>query len=136
MAAVFRPGNRPSDYAGRFYWLCRLAYAWRNCTIVAEELGDVTKAGWAPDGWSLLTRKGRHAGLRLIGAAQRPAVIDKTFFGRATLIHCGRLNYSGDFKVMADVLQIPGEDITALRPLECIERNMQTGQTRRGTLAP
>jgi hypothetical protein len=63
-------------------------------------------------------------------------VIDKTFFGRATLIHCGRLNYSGDFKVMADVLQIPGEDITALRPLECIERNMQTGQTRRGTLAP
>jgi hypothetical protein len=134
LAAVYRPGNRLSDYAGRFDWLCRLAYAWRNCTLVVEELGDVTKPGWAPDGWSLVTRKGRHAGLKLIGAAQRPAVIDKTFFGLATLIHCGRLNYKGDVTVMADVLQIPGDDITGMKALEWIERNMQTGQTRRGTL--
>jgi hypothetical protein len=134
LAAVYRPGNRLSDYPTRFDWFCRLAYAWRNCTLVAEELGDVTKPGWAPDGWGLVTRKGRHAGMKLIGAAQRPAVIDKTFFGLATLIHCGRLNYAGDVKVMADVLQIAGDDITGMKPLEWIERNMQTGQTRRGTL--
>lgn len=135
LQAIYQPGNNLSDYPGRFDWLCRLAYAWERCSLVVDELGDVTRAGWSPDGWSLVTRKGRHKGLTIIGAAQRPAIIDKTFFGLATLIHCGRLNYAADVKTMADVLHVPGEDITALKPLEWIERNMQTGDTRRGTLS-
>lgn len=133
-AAIYRPGNTLTDYAPRFDWFCRLAYAWGNCTVIADELADVTKPGWAPDGWSLITRKGRHAGLRLIGAAQRAALIDKTFFGLATMIHCGRQSYKADVATMADVLAVPAEQIIALKPLEWIERNMSTGETRRGTL--
>jgi hypothetical protein len=37
---------------------------------------------------------------------------------------------------MADVLQIDATGIVAMRPLEWLGRNMQTGQTRRGTLLP
>lgn len=133
-AAVLQPGGDVSCYVQKFDWLCRLAYAWGNCTIVCDELGDVTKAGWAPPGWSMVIRKGRHAGLRVFGLVQRPALTDKTFFSLATMLHCGRLNSRADVQVMADVLQVPPADLIALRPLEWIERNMTNGDVRRGVL--
>ncbi len=129
---VYQPKGGLSAYVPQFDWLCQTAYAWGNCTLVADELGDVTKPGWAPDGWSMVIRKGRHAGLTVIGAAQRPAIIDKTFFGLATLVHCGRLNYAADLKVMSDVLDVSSSSIVELLPLEYIERDMQTGKTRPG----
>lgn len=134
LRAVFQPGGNLSEYVGKFDWLCRLAYAWGGCTVVADELGDVTKAGWAPDGWSLVTRKGRHKGLRIFGLVQRPALTDKTFFGLATMIHCGRLNYAADVKVMADVLGCEGAQIVGMKPLDWIERDMSSGVTRAGRL--
>lgn len=132
---IFQPKGALSGYVPQFDWICQTAYAWGNCTLVADELGDVTKPGWAPDGWSMVIRKGRHAGLTVIGAAQRPAIIDKTFFGLATLVHCGRLNYAADLKVMSDVLDVQSSDIVELLPLEFIERDMQTGKTRRDRVA-
>lgn len=129
---VYQPTGALSAYIEQFDFVCQVAYAWGNCTLVADELGDVTKPGWAPDGWSMVIRKGRHMGLTVIGAAQRPAIIDKTFFGLATLVHCGRLNYAADLKVMADVLAIQSAELVELLPLEWIERDMQTGKTRRG----
>jgi hypothetical protein len=136
LRAVYRPGDELSRYADRFGWLCQLVYAWGACSFVVEELADVTRPSWAPDHWSVITRKGRHRALRVVAASQRPASVDKDFFGNCTLIHCGRLNYAADVKVMADVLGVPQGDLIGLAPLDWIERDMQTGKTRRGKLAP
>lgn len=134
LAAVYRPGNVVSEYEAQFDWFCQLAYAWERCCILVEELADVTKPQKAPEGWSVLTRKGRHKGLRIIAASQRPAQVDKDFFGQATMIHCGRLNYAADVKCMADVLGVGAADISGMKPLDWVERDMGSGETRRGRL--
>lgn len=137
-AYVYRPGDAASRYAERFDWLCRLAYALGDLVLVIEELADVTTPSRAPDGWSIVTRKGRHKALRVVASSQRPASVDKDFFGNCTMIHCGRLNYEADLRVMANVLRVPVEQLAGLAPLAYVERNMLTGQTRTGklTLAP
>lgn len=134
-AAVYQPGDRQSLYAERFDWFCRLAYALGDLALVVEELADVTQPSRAPDGWSVVTRKGRHKALRVVAASQRPASVDKDFFGNCTLIHCGRLNYEADLRTMANVLRVEAPELAGLEPLAWVERNMLTGELRRGALA-
>lgn len=133
-ALVYQPGNAFSTYGAKFDLFCQLAYATENCCVVVDELGDVTEPSRAPDGWSILSRKGRHRGLTLFGGAQRPANIDKDFIGNATMVHCGRLNYENDTKVMANALRVPVEQVSGLENLAYIERNMSTGAVRVGKL--
>jgi hypothetical protein len=121
--------------AERFDVFCKIAYAAGNLTLVVEELAFVTRPERAPPGWASCTLRGRHRGLRIYGASQRPASIDKHFFGNATLIHAGRLNFEADVKTLANVLQVTRDDIVNLRPLDWIERDMQTGRLSRGTLS-
>jgi hypothetical protein len=78
--------------------------------------------------------RGRHKGMTVIGASQRPASIDKHFFGNATIVRTGRLNFAADIKVLANVLHVPGSHILSLAPLEFFQRDMQTGDTQRGAL--
>lgn len=134
LCAVYQPSGGVDTYVEQFDWLCRLAYAWADCTYVADELGDVTKAGWSPPGWSHVIRKGRHKKMRVFGQVQRPALTDKTFFSLATLIHCGRLNFDSDIKVMCDVLRVGRDEVADLLNLQWIERDMGTGDTRAGAL--
>lgn len=131
-ALVFTPSGDPRAMVKQFDMFCLLAYHAGNLTMVCEELADVTQPGNAPAGWSIATRKGRHAGLRLYGASQRPASIDKHFFGNATVIRTGRLNFAADIKGMANVLQVPEDEIRALLPLQWVERDMQNGKITRG----
>ena len=133
-ALVFAPAFEPKAIPGQFGAFCQLAYAAGHVALVCEELADVTQPSWAPAGWSLATRKGRHRGLTIYGASQRPASIDKDFFGNATLIRCGRLNFEADLRTMANVLGVTQDQIRDLRPLQWVERDMQTGQTTTGTL--
>lgn len=119
----------------QFDAFCRIAYAAGNCTLVVEELAFVTRPERAPAGWASCTLRGRHRGLRIYGASQRPASIDKHFFGNATLIHAGRLNFEADVKTLANVLQVPREEIVQLAPLAWIERDMQTGRLTRGQIS-
>jgi hypothetical protein len=105
-----------------------------------DELGDVTEPSRAPDGWSVLSRKGRHRGLTVFGAAQRPANIDKDFIGNSSMVHCSRLSYETDIKVMANALGVPVQEVRDLKAdpdavdFDFIERNMQTGAVRRAKL--
>ncbi len=78
---------------------------------------------------------GRHRGLRVIGASQRPASIDKDFLGNCTTIHTGRLAYHEDVRAVAKAMGGDEAGIAALKPLEWIEKNMQTGQISRGVIA-
>ena len=80
----------------------------------------------------MVTLKGRHKGLTVYGNSQRPASIDKNFFGNATIIRTGRLNFAADVKVLANVLQVQALEVQSLQPLEYIERDMGTGAISRG----
>lgn len=135
-AAVYQPGDLLSLYEARFDWFCKLAYALGDLLMVVEELADVTEPSHAPDSWSVITRKGRHKKLRVVAMSQRPASVDKDFFSNCTMIHCGRVLYSEDVKTMARVLGngVSQTEIQAMAQLEFIEKNMLTGELRRGKL--
>jgi DNA helicase HerA-like ATPase len=133
LRAIFRPGQAMSAYKTQFDRLCRLVYAWKNCTFIAEELAHTTKSGWSPDGWLAVVTLGRSENLSVYGATQRPALVDKTFLSAATLIHCGRLGTRSDRVTMADMLDCSPDDLVKLTPGEWIERR-DTGETSRGNV--
>lgn len=129
---IFNPSGDPAQARRQFDILCRIVFAAGDCVLVAEELAFVTSPSFAPPGWSECTLKGRHRGLRIYGASQRPASIDKHFFGNATMIRTGRLNFARDVKVLADVLQVPAPQVQSLAPLQWINRDMATGKITTG----
>lgn len=105
-----------------FDFFCRAAYAWGKCVVIAEELADVTAPGKAPLGWGMVVRRGRDRALEVYGVTQRPAESDKTIIGNATLMHCAMLPRFADRQYMAREMDYPAEKITALQPLEWVER--------------
>lgn len=118
----------------QFDLLCKVAYTVGDCWYVVDELSVGTKANYAPPSWSDCSMRGRHKGMTIIGASQRPASIDKNFFSNASTIRTGRLNFAADIKTLANVLHVPGVDISTLAPLNFIERDMTTGEVTRGML--
>ncbi len=72
--------------------------------VVAEELNKVTTPSRAPAPWRELTSRGRHRGIHIIGVSQRPASVDKDFFGMVTEIYAGRLTYDRDRRALAPVI--------------------------------
>lgn len=120
-----------------FEALCELVYAWERCTFIAEELSNVTTPGWAPASWRKMTTSGRHAEIHIIGATQMPTLVDKTFLGNCTLIHCGPLREHAHREQMARSLDIDSGRIAALVKFQWIEKDFNTGKTIEGfTLIP
>jgi len=115
------------NYEEQFETICDIAYTLGDMWLMPEELQMFTKAGSAPPSWTDCSLRGRHRGLTLIGATQRPAIIDKNFFGGCTKIRTGRLNYKGDIVTMADVLNVPKDQVQNLLPFQYIEKDMSTG---------
>ncbi len=122
----------PEDL-GDFAMFCRIAYAWGDCMVIAEELADVTSPGKAPKAWGKVLRQGRHRALDVYGITQRPAESDKTIIGNATLTHCCKLKRAEDRVYMAKQMDVPVEMLHALKPLEWVEAT-DTGQITRGKL--
>jgi hypothetical protein len=139
-AAVIRfrskPGTNDKQKMAEFGGLCRLVQAWQNCVFVAEELSNVTTPGWAPPAWREMTTGGRHEAVHIIGVAQNPALIDKTFLSNCTLIHVGPLRTFRHRQTVARDMDIPVEDLAALQKFHWIERDMDTGERRDGTTFP
>lgn len=129
---VFQPSSRAMD--SQFEFICKLAFELGDCMLVVEELNRVTQATKAPPAWQDCTSRGRHKGLQIYGASQRPAGVDKDFFSNATTIRTGRLNYAADIKTLADVLNVKTGEIGDLLPLQFIERDMANGKIARGKL--
>lgn len=125
--AVFHPAGSRRAMRKQFDVFCQLAAAAGNCWCVVDELADVTEPNWAPEGWEVLTRQGRHAGVTIRGASQRPADIDKSFYGNASHIAVFRMNAEGDVDRCAKLLGVERREVLELQPLEWIERNMLTG---------
>src|SRR3569623_2110456 len=61
----------PAALIEAFDLWARAAFAWGNCTAVAEELAGVTTPGKAPPGWHQLVSRGRKRGIEVIGETQR-----------------------------------------------------------------
>lgn len=126
--------------ADAFGLCCRLAFEAGELVFVAEELSDTTSASYAPPAWRQLITQGRHRAVHVIGAAQRPALIDKTFLGNATFVRCFTLRYEADRRAMAAALDVPLADVAALQTtegtsstrVEYLERDFRAGPAVRG----
>lgn len=92
---AYRPDFR-RGIKDEFDFFCRVAYARGDCAVVVEELNQVTTPGYSPPSWRNLTSRGRHRGLHIFAASQRPGSVDKDAIGNATEIHAGRLPYARD----------------------------------------
>jgi len=139
---AYWPGPDAGKFADRFAVFCRIAFSAGNCTVLIEELSDVTSPSFAPQPWARLTRQGRHRGLRLIACTQRPAKVDKDFLGNCTYVRGFMLNWPDDMQVMAKLLRVPLADVEALQTTEgdkatvinFIERDKRTGKTTPGSI--
>jgi hypothetical protein len=113
--ARFVPGGN-LDIEKAFAFVCNLAFMDQKrfearpnppvLVFLAEELSDVTKPSWAPPNWRRCITQGRHVGLHLLAATQRPALIDKSFLSATTVVRCCMLGYDEDTKVMAKELRV------------------------------
>lgn len=126
-AIVFVPSGDDRTVKVQFDRFCKIAWEMPGATVLVEELSQVTMPSWAPPAWKKLSTAGRHQGLTLIGIAQRPAMMDKSFLGNCTEIRCYRVNYDADARVMADSLRLqtiydPGAQgqAVAVKPLDQI----------------
>jgi hypothetical protein len=137
---TYRPGPDMATYSKKFEAFCALAFEVPDVCCVIEELADVTSPSHAPPAWSRLSRQGRHKGMTIFAASQRPTLMDKTFLGNCTMIHCSRLNDENDVKTMSRYLGVSQEQVRAMVAdkaagrFDFIERDMQTGKTVAGHL--
>ncbi len=115
-----------------FEALCELVYAWEDCTFVAEELANVTTPGWAPASWKKMCTSGRHQRVHIIGFSQTPALIDKTFLGNCTLIHCGPLREFAHRQAVAKSMDIDEGRIALLVKLQWLEKDFDSGKVTTG----
>lgn len=127
------PGIKPENWLkGQFDRFCRIAWELSGWMIVVEELSEVTKATHAPRAWKKICTAGRHHGLTVIGTCQRPAQVDKDFFGNCSEIRCYKVGFMADAKAMSDVMFHDARDILALERLHYIHRNVDDNQNRAG----
>ncbi|HEV6967423.1 hypothetical protein [Roseateles sp.] len=115
-----------------FEGLCELVYAWEHCVFVAEELANVTTPGWAPASWRKMTTSGRHAEVHIIGATQSPALVDKSFLGNCTLIHCNALREFAHRQAVARSMDIEEARLSKLLKFEYLEKDFDTGEVTMG----
>lgn len=131
-----KPGTTTKQTMAEFEGLCRLVQAWGNCCFLAEELSNVTTPSWAPAAWREMSTGGRHEQVHIIGVAQNPALIDKTFLSNCTLIHVGPLREFRHRQAVARSMDVPVEKITELVKFQYIERNHDTKELVEGWIYP
>lgn len=119
-----------------FEALCELVYAWENCTFIAEELSNVTTPSWAPAAWRKMSTSGRHAGIHIVGVAQMPALIDKTFLGNCTRIHVGPLHEERHRRAVETSLDIVPGSLARLVKFQWVEKDRDTGELCTGVVVP
>jgi hypothetical protein len=129
---AFQPSGDTNKMKRDFSRLCLLAFHAKNCWLIAEELAEVTQAGWAPEGWRKATTQGRSEGLTIYGLSQAPAWIDKYFFGNCTSIRTGRLVEPEHAKKMALTMGESMQEIQQLPDGGFIHMTVSPREVRRG----
>lgn len=108
---------KAKKFKADFELLCRAAFIAGDLTLLVEELELVTSPTWAPAAWRNCTKRGRHVGLRIIGASQRPADCDKAFLSSCTYVRAFALREHKDRQRVAQALDVPIEQILKLKTL-------------------
>lgn len=130
---VFKPRLVRAIDEAQFDAVCKMAMLARNITFIVDELHTVTKPSWAPDGWRKLVMMGRGYGAEVFGLSQRPASVDKDFFGNLSTMHARRMAYAEDAKVVARALAVQPAEVMALTGYQWLERDISTGKVTRGS---
>lgn len=135
---VYRPDTKPEEVQkARFEFWCASAIQARDLLLVVDELADVTSPNPAlvPAAWNQVMREQRHYGLRILAASQRPQHLNKDLWDFATRVRAFRLNYTPSRREVANVLDVGFEELAALVECQWIERDMRSGELKRGDLA-
>lgn len=119
-----------------FDQFCRIALCWSklaSCSIVVEELADVTTPAKAPPAWGELLRWVGKLGTRVYALTQRPSESDKTVLGNAARIICHAMGREADARYMAAELRVDLAAVDSLNHERCehIER-LPNFKTKRG----
>jgi hypothetical protein len=126
-------GTKPENWLKtQFDRFCRISWELSGWMIVVEELSRVTQASWSPAAWKNICTAGRHRGLTVVGTCQRPAQVDKDFFGNCSEIRCYKVGFIADAKAMADVMFCDFREILSLERLHYIHRDVDDNQNRAG----
>ena len=128
---IFQPPEKHRDNPDAFNMVCKLAHKMGNCVFVADELQRVTTATMAPHWWKICIADGRHEGMKLIGAGQRPARVNKDILSNATMIRGFRLNTASDIKTMCDFFDISKQEFKSLNEYEYWEADCVAGKVDR-----
>ena len=129
--AFHPPGGQARD----FEFFCRVALLWGQlwpCTVIVDELAEVTHPGKAPPAWHKLVTQGAHWGIWVYGISQSPAESDKTIWRNAHRLRCFRMVADQDRAYMARRMGIDPAQLPVL-PLEWVERD-QDAQITSGKL--
>lgn len=100
-----------------FQLLCKAAFLVGDLTFLGEEVETFTKPTWAPPAWRNLTKRGRHMGIKVIAAMQRPADADKALLSSCTYVRCFALREHEDRQRMAKSLAVDLAQIERLKTL-------------------
>jgi len=124
-----------------FEAFCRIALLWGRlapCTVVVEELADVTNPGKAPPAWGDLLRWARKLGINVYAITQRPSESDKTVVGLAHTIICHAMARHADQLYMAKELGLEHRAVASLdrTKLERIDRGPDFNTKRAVTPRP
>lgn len=118
---VWQPSDKTDfeskEFKKDFELFCLAAFEAGDLCMLVEELELVTRPTWAPASWRMCTKRGRHKGLTIIAATQRPADADKAFWSSCTYIRVHALRETGDKDRMAKVLDIPYQAISDLKTI-------------------
>ncbi len=121
------------------FW-CRVVWARGNCFAIAEELASLTTTAKASGAWHLICTQGRGYGIRVAGITQRPAEIDKTIIGNASMFRVHRLSRADDRRYMARELDVHQHYLDRLEGFDYIERTLSPSAlvlvTGKGTRSP
>lgn len=131
--ATFRVVWQPDDdtdfdgkaFKADFVLFCKAAFIAGNLCMLVEELELVTRPTWAPAAWRNCTKRGRHVGLCILAATQRPADADKAFWSSCTYIRCHALRETEDGQRMARALKVQYEQIDGLKTTALSDRKTQ-----------
>lgn len=130
---VLDPGT--GDVKVMFDRFCRVAWELTGWCVVVEELSRVTTASYAPQAWKNLSTAGRHRGLSIIGTCQRPAQVDKDFFGNCSEIRCYAVGYVNDAKVMGNTMFLDHREILDLPQFHYIHRDVRAKINKPGVVS-
>lgn len=126
------------DLSAAFAYFCAVVFAYADrqgwCTVIAEELADVTSPGKAPAKWGALVRRGLKRGVSIYAISQRWAEADKTALGNASEFVIFRQSSADDVKYLARKTRVPAAEIDALKPLEYVAYDAALQTHHRGRL--